>query len=751
MPEEPQLPDVEFSMVGGYYDEGVEVELYAPGCRIFYTLDGRTPSQYTIPYQGPITIEKTTALRVVAYEGDVKSIIQSQTYFINEPETDLATVSISISPYLLFDPEKGLFVKGNNVIDTLWKKPGANFWSRRELAANIEIFEADGHCVHNNLSGFRLFGGMSRLFPQKSLAIVARKRYGKKRFSHPIFGDDGLKKFKFLVLRNSGSDFGRSHFRDALMTSLVDDWDIEKQDVRPAHVYINGDYWGIYNIREKVNRYFVAGHHEVDKDSIDLLEHKITRKRGSKAHYKRLLSFLEDNDLSDPANYAYVKSQMDVDNFINYQIAQIYFDNRDAGGNIKFWRPQTPNGRWRWILYDTDWGFGLHSTDAQKHNALDFHTKPDGPVWPNPPWSTFILRKLLENPDFERAFVLRFADHLNVSFSEARVMNAIDRFYRIYDEEIPRHHKRWRLSNKTWKQEVQELRTFALERPRYVRMHLMERFNTGALRDLRLTTTDGGQVVLNDNLEVRGAGINGQYFENLPISLKAIPDYGYRFSHWEGIDAPPNMRDLFLSLTDPKTTIRAVFEKYAHPLVNKVIVNEVCPLNRQSKDWLEIFNYTNQRISLNGWVLTDSNNEFVFPDISLGPNDYLVVCEDSLKFMKQYPSAYNVIGGLGFGLNKRKETIRLFSRLGAAVDSFAYQVPPTDSTFVLSLLLPTLDNSDAENWEMRTGIGSPNAPNPYYVESRIRAVQEGWMQVGVAAGVFLLGILLLILRTRGIL
>ncbi|MEN0006322.1 MAG: CotH kinase family protein, partial [Bacteroidota bacterium] len=421
--DEEALPSIEFSLEGGFYEVPLSVELYAPGAKIYYTLDGRLPSKYTNRYRGAITIEDTKVLRAIAYEGDQVSPVFSQTYFIDEPATDLAVVSISVSPRLLFDPAKGLFVQGNNAIDTLWKKPGANFWSRRELAANIELFESDGRCVYRNLSGFRLFGGMSRLFPQKSMAIVARKRYGKKRFDHPIFGEQGLKKFKFLVLRNSGSDFGKSHFRDAMMTALVDDWDMEKQDFRPAHVYINGNYWGLFHIREKVNRYFIAGHQEVDKDSLDLLEHQYVRKRGSKRHYLRLMDYLEQHDLSKPEHYAYVESQMDIDNFMNYQIAQIYFDNRDAGGNIKYWRPQTPNGRWRWILYDTDWGFGLHDPKAYRHNALAFHTKPNGPVWPNPPWSTFILRKLLENPTFRQTFVNRFADHLNVSFSEARVMN----------------------------------------------------------------------------------------------------------------------------------------------------------------------------------------------------------------------------------------------------------------------------------------------------------------------------------------
>ncbi|MBK8702346.1 MAG: CotH kinase family protein [Saprospiraceae bacterium] len=133
-----------------------------------------------------------------------------------------------------------------------------------------------------------------------------------------------------MELRNSGSDFGKTHFRDAFMTGLLDEVDIDKQAYRPVHVYINGKYWGIYNIREKVNRFFIADHHDVDKDSIDLLEHKGLVRRGSIRHYRHMLSFIEKKGLRDSANYAYVQKLMEVDNFMDYQIAQIFYDNQDA-------------------------------------------------------------------------------------------------------------------------------------------------------------------------------------------------------------------------------------------------------------------------------------------------------------------------------------------------------------------------------------------------------------------------------------
>jgi hypothetical protein len=747
-PQKEKPVEIEFIPQGGFYDKDIAVELFLPGAKIYYTTDGTKPRPSNAQrYRKPIFLDSTAVIRAIAFIDGKKTNAFSHTYFRNEPESTIPVISLSIEPSALFDLDYGLFMKGNNAVDSLWRKPGANFWSRRETSLNVEIFEPNGNCVYRSLSGMRVFGGMSRLFPQKSLAIVARKRYGKKRIKHKFYGKGHLKKFKYLVLRNSGSDFGKTHFRDALMTSLVEDWGLEKQDYQPAHTYINGEYWGIYNIREKVNRYFIAGKQEVHKDSIDLLEHRGVRKRGSKKHYNRLIRFLEKNDLSNAANYAWVASQMEIDNFIDYQIAQIYFDNQDAGGNIKYWRPQTPDGKWRWILYDTDWGFGLHQKNAFKNNSLAFHTNPDGPAWPNPPWSTLILRKLLENEEFQHRFLNRFADRLNTSFNSNVVLQKIEEFYVALQPEIKRHHRRWRLRTKTWESQVKILQQFATHRPEYVWTHLNDRFQPGALNNLNLEASHGGHIILNENLRIDN-DFTGQYFENIPVKVEAVPHLGYRFSHWKGIEMHTEAKELTLQLSENKQTFQAVFEKYEHPLTDKVIINEISCNNRETGDWVEIYNYTDEKVNLNGWMFTDTKNEFYFPNVNLDAQDYLILCEDSVAFRKAFPKAYNLVGNLGFGLNKRHETLKLFAPRGAGVDSTAYAIEPMDSVFTLNLLLPWFDNGDSENWETLRGFGTPNSANAYYVQSTLQARRDLWMQMGLAVAVAMICILLLVMRRR---
>ncbi len=744
----PTWLELEFSLKGGFYHEAIQIELFSPGAKIYFTTDGSTPTQRSFVYTQPINISKTTIIRAKAYRGKLKSKIVGQTYFINEPETTFPVVSIGVTSSILFDPETGLYVKGPNANDSIWKLEGANFWSRKEVKINTELFEADGDCKFNSVTGLRLFGGMSRLFPQKSMTIIARDHYGKKRIRYPIFGKEGLGKYKFLVLRNSGSDWGRSHFRDALMSSLLDGWDIEKQDYRPAHLYLNGDYWGIYNMREKVNRYFLADHAEVDKDSIDLIEHRMTLKNGSTRHYRKMINFLSDKTLSQPENYAYIQSQMDVENFMNYQIAQIYFDNSDAGGNIKFWRPQTPTGRWRWIMYDTDWGFGLHSASAYKNNSLAFHTDVDGPSWPNPPWSTFLLRKLLENPDFEAQFVTRFADRLNSSFSSTRVLQKIDLFYLTLLPEMSRHLERWNLKERKWNNQVDIMRHFALNRPNYVRMHLRRMFNTGSLIEVNAISTEGGQILINDLVKVTKDGFNGQYFENYPIKINAIPNFGYRFSHWEGIPIDDNLEATLKLEKDQPYHIKAVFEPFSHPYEGTIVINEISSNNNKSGDWVELYNFSEGAINLKDWYFTDSKHFFKFPDITIEARNYVILCQDVAKFQKEYPNQYSVIGDFEFGLNKRFENLGLYSNDGAFIDSISYNLAPVDSVFTLSLMLPYLDNSDIENWEVQFGNGSPSSANPYYLESRIKAEQEIWMRVGTGIGMLLCCLLLLKIKRR---
>ncbi len=736
---------VEFSEYGGFYEESLILKLYAPQARIHYTLDGEIPTTSSPRYKEALYIDKTIVVRAAAFREDEVSSIVTHTFFINEPKSKFPIISITVKPALLFDKAKGLFEKGFKA-DTTLAQYGANFWSRQELIINTEMFETDGRCVYNSPSGLRVFGGMSRVFPQKSVAIISRKKYGKKRFKHKIFPNSDLKKFKYLVLRNSGSDWGKSHFRDAFMTGLLDHWDMEKQAYRPSHTYINGKYWGIYNIREKVNTYFLASHYkDINVDSIDLIEHRKTVKKGNGVRYYSMLDFIKENDISEQASFDKLGELMDIDNFMNYQIAQIYFDNTDAGGNIKFWRPQRRNAKWRWILYDTDMGFGLYNKYAYRNNSLEFHTEPNGPHWPNPPWSTLILRKLLQNKDFKLQFINRFADHLNTTFKVETVKTALSEKYNWLKPEMPRHLERWRLSSRSWYKHLAIMKTFAEKRPEYLEKFLNQKFDIGESLSLSFSVEGGGKIVLNDYINIKDQFV-GRYFKNIPVIIEAKADLGYQFSHWEGIGQSSDVLRFDMNPSEENQRIKAVFKKADYKLKDLVFINEVSSNRRKSGDWVELYNSSGETVNIKDWILKDDLQQFVLPDFELAPQQYVTICEDTTKFRRAYPNIYPIIGNLKFGFNKVKETIQLFTSLSERVDSIAYEVPPTDSLFTLDLLLPTLNNQDPENWAIQYGKGTPNADNPSYVKANVKAAQERWLIFGSITAIIL--IFGLMIRTK---
>ncbi|MBC8478830.1 MAG: CotH kinase family protein, partial [FCB group bacterium] len=385
------VPAPEASLTAGFYDSTVSVSLScpSPSADIHFTLDGSDPTEQSPAYQGSLYFNDTTVLKSRAFETNhLPSPIVTNTYFVQD-NSELTVISLSTDPDNLWDYNYGIYVMGPNASPS-FPHFGANFWEDWERPIHMELFEPDGSLAFSTGAGVKIFGGWSRGLPQKSLALYARGEYGASAFEYAFFENRPFDSYQALVLRNSGNDWESSMMRDGMMTSLIDNEDVDLQAYRPAAVYINGDYWGIHNIREKINEHFVAAHHDVDPDDIDLLENNGSPIHGDASNYNSLINFLNNEDITLDENYDYVKTLLDINSYVSYQAVQIYFDNQDwPGNNNKFWRPRTEDGKWRWLLYDTDFGFGIWNPNAFTNNTLEYALDPYGPGWPNPPWSTF--------------------------------------------------------------------------------------------------------------------------------------------------------------------------------------------------------------------------------------------------------------------------------------------------------------------------------------------------------------------------
>ncbi|HSL93320.1 MAG TPA: lamin tail domain-containing protein [Bacillota bacterium] len=442
----------------GFYDETITVSLslspWEPtGAVLRYTLDGKEPDSSSPVYSEPLTVTKTTVLRARVFTpGFLPSVTINSTYLVND-NTDLSVLSILMDPKDLWDYYTGIYVMGPRAEEN-FPYVGANFWQDWEKPMHFQLFEPDGTLGFSFDAGIMIGGQYSRAVPQKTFNIFARNEYGSNVMEYPFFPDKELTTYKALTLRQSGQDWNMSMIRDTFMTSLLAETDLDYQAYRPVVVYINGAYWGIYNIRERINEHYIAYNHDVDPTKIDMLQGNNLIRVGSGDDYAALTAYIDRNDMRNPDHYAYVQTKMDVTNYIDYWITQIYFGNTDSA-NIRFWREQSDEGKWRWIVYDLDWGFFTWN-----HNTLVYVTHPAGTGYASR-LSTTIMYNLMQNNDFRQEFVERLAYHMNHTFTKERVLARIDERVAEIESEVPRHLARWNLSMANWQSHVSSLRTYA--------------------------------------------------------------------------------------------------------------------------------------------------------------------------------------------------------------------------------------------------------------------------------------------------
>lgn len=713
----------EISVQAGFYSSPINVVLSAASDydTLHYTLDGSEPTVLSFKYTSPIRINTTSVLRVKAFRtGHLPSKTSTRTYFINF-SSQLPVVSISTNPENFFDEEDGIYSYGDSA-ETSFPYFGANFWKEWERPAHVELFENNGSSFSID-AGVQIFGGWSRGHPQKSLAIYARGQYGYSSISYKLFDDLPFTEYQSFVLRNSGNDWTSTMFRDGLMTGLLDGIDLEKQAFKPAIIFINGTYWGIQNIREKVNEHFLAQHKNVNPDSADILQMFGEVVQGDNEDFLSLHSFIETNNLSVPINYEFVKTKIDVQDFIRYYVSQIYFANTDwPGSNIKYWR-DGKNGKWRWILFDTDFGFGLYEPNPYKHNTLEFASATNGPDWPNPPWSTLLLRKLLENPSFKNDFINCFADFANSIFKPAAVNNRINLLKSKIESEITRHSQRWNQFNYNgWLNNIQYLRDFANQRLTYMQLHFIQKFGLAGLAPVNLAIADTsmGAISLN-SLTIDVPAWTGSYYLGIPIKVNAIAKNGFRFVRWEG-SITSSEDSLSISVSAP-INLKAVFEidsSYALPsiVMNEINYNSSAAFN--SEDWVELYNNSTYSVDLSGWAFKDSDDSHIFTlpnNTTLHSDEYLVLCIDTVLFKSSFPEVNNFIGNTGFGLSGSGELVRLYDSHMNLIDSLTFDdalpwpTKPDGEGATLSLKNPDLDNSLAENWAASLGNGTPAKVN----------------------------------------
>lgn len=727
---------IEYSKAGGFYTGNISVNLSASAeDTIYYTVDGSEPTNESLLYSDDIIINKNTVVRArIIKNGFLPSPIYSQTY-INSRKSDLPVVSISTNPENLWDYYTGMYEMGPGAEPD---NPhfGANFWMDWEYPFQFEMFDKSGKQVLSQVVGAKIFGAWSRATAQKSFALLARKSYGESYYNYPIFNEKPLEYYRSLVIRNAGNDWSSAMMRDGLITGITSHLGLDYQGFQPVSTYLNGEYWGMYNIREKINEHFLALNHNLNPDDIIILEADGNVVIGDNADYIQLTNYLNSNvSLGTSEKYKYVSDKVDIDNFIKYQLVQIYIHNDDwPGNNIKYWKTIHPGSKWRYILYDTDFGFGIYNESSYTNNTLEYALEPDGPGWPNPPWSTLMFRRLITNESFRHNFINQLADNINTTFLPSNIIRYTDSLKSVVNSEMPYHLNRWGRSYDDWSWQVERIKNWGQYRPSYMRNHIRSYFNLPNQHLVTLNVSDEshGHIRLN-SLNLSDFPFSGIYFQEVPIDVEAVPAPGYKFVSWEG-DVTHDQRTFSFDLT-AQAAFKAIFEKVTEEKANLVIneINYNSPVGSDAGDWVEIYNNSTSTFDIQNYQFAELSTDSVFympnPTI-IEPGGYLVISKNLDKFKAVYPDIQNVTGEINFGLSSSGDEIRLYNYDGAIIDAVDYlpyspwPVEANGTGATLELIHPNLDNGQAENWVAIKNGGTPGAKNSNYSNIQVPGISS---------------------------
>ena len=495
-----QNDTVIFSSKGGFYEETFALQLYHINQQyhIRYTTNGNRPTAQSPLYADSLWLDETKysesniytiqispddlvfvpdsvkhciVIRAAVFDENDSCVshVMTQSYFIKALGCDthgLPAVSICADSLDLFDYESGIFVPGA-YFDTLDPDWSGNYYQSGmewERPMNIEFYELDNTGI-NQQAGIRTHGGNGRRFQQKCVKIYAREEYGKKRFKHKFFETIPINNFKHLVLKPFAASWNQSGVNDHICNQIASQLNLESLASRPVVLYLNGEYWGIYYIHERPDERYLEDHYGVDIDHVNIMANWVdVADHGTAANFIDLFRWVEEADLTTPDDYAYFESHVDIDNFIDYQIFEMFIENCDwPANNMRCW--QEDNGPWRWIFYDGD-ACLLWMTFYAFDNAVY-----DGDsIWPSSASSTLFFRKLLENEDFQSRFISRFQELLNTSFSDEVTSPIFEEIKLRIEPEVPLQSERFGFpeSMEEWASDMDKVEYFLRARPNCV-------------------------------------------------------------------------------------------------------------------------------------------------------------------------------------------------------------------------------------------------------------------------------------------
>ncbi len=556
----------------GIFTGGFSVNLATttPSSAVFYTTDGSTPSATSTPFTGPIAIATTTVLRAIAITttpNTPPSFVETNTYFINISHT-MPIISIA----------------GDELMEFITDDFSVNAFGD-DFDGAFEYFTSTGSLIDEGEGYYNKHGNDSWAYDQRGFDFVMVDQYGyNNAIHHPIFRGKNRNKYQKLIIKAAANDnypfeTGGAHIRDAYVHSLsqIGHLKLDERSYQPCVLYINGQYWGLYDIREKVddNDFTKTYYDQNEKynssdSSIQFLKTWGTTwsKYGgvqAQADWDNLKNYIAGNNMATQANFDYVDSLYNWKSLVDYFVLNSYIVSADwLDWNTAWWRGLDPNGdkkKWRYTLWDMDATFGHYTnyTGIPTQNPDADPCNPEALPDPGGQGHTEILNKLMDNPTFKQYYISRFIDLSNTTF-DCDFMNAhLDSLINIIEPEMNNQINKWGGSYADWQTNVQALRDFIDQRCIEISQGMKDCYNLTGTYNLTFDVepVNSGKIKAN-SIQIPNYPWSGDYYGGIDIILKAKAFPSYVFEYWELVDpvvADPDSADVTLDPTQDQTII----------------------------------------------------------------------------------------------------------------------------------------------------------------------------------------------------
>ncbi len=588
----------ESGRVVNYGQKSISVELSLPEdapkeAYITYTTDGSEPTATSKKYTEAFHITKSTAIRAKVFcEGWLSPLSTAQSYIFHARKMTVPIFSIQTDDRYLNDKEIGLFANNNSKEDKKthdWRRP-----------VNVEFFPVEGEPSAINQPGeTRIQGGQSRSNALKSMVFYANKRFDPdhKRYSYEFFPDQkpGVTEFKSFSLRDGGNDFGDLYFRDLIIQrTMGPNVDLDWQAGHTAVLYINGEYMGMLNIRERSNEDNIYSNYDglEDVDEIEIAHEKENNqdlfieelKEGDDVFYQAFKEFYSQKGHT----LAEYEEWMDVSEYLNIMVMNLFYGNIDfPGNNIVFWRPNDDAKvdlpkRWRFIVKDTDFGLGLYGRKSD-YNTIDLLYNPSehsGDNWAFTEPATRLIKNMLEDKDILKMFIDKCCVYMG-DFMNAKGTGAtIDAIKAEALEEFVAHRAKYptwggssrdEINNKfndakKWLAGYTEQgwwgqSTTYLPRTDYFLQHMSSQWKLGTAVKLTINKTEQDVAITVNGIKLSGKTFDGKFFPNRELVITGTAPEGKVVTGWKlsgGKNEEIAGSELTLNMTSSALTIEPI-------------------------------------------------------------------------------------------------------------------------------------------------------------------------------------------------